>query len=119
MWSSFTHSTNLKGPVPTGFSLGSADSIAFLFTTSRTAARDGISPPQLALVMMRTFVGLTTSTPSVGARKTAFAAPSFLSKRRSKVYLTSAAENLSPLWNQALSTRSNSQVVGLTCRQLF
>ena len=93
--------------------------MALLFTTSSTAASVGIKPPQLGLVTMRTRVGFTTSTPSVGVKKTALAAPSFLSKSRSNVYLTSAAENLSPLWNQALSTRSNSHVVAFTCRQLF
>ena len=33
-WSSFTHSTNLYGPVPIGKSLGSFSLSAFSFTTS-------------------------------------------------------------------------------------
>ena len=41
-----------------------------------------------------------------------------LSRIRSKVYLTSAAVNFSPLWNVALSTRSNTHVVGVFCVHL-
>ena len=106
---------NLYGPEPTGCSFGSFALMAFSLTMSPKAASAPIRPPQFGFVMIRTDVSFTTSTPLSGVKKIAFAADSVLSKRRSKVYFTSAPVNFSPLWKKALSTRLNSQVVSLSC----
>ena len=46
MWSSFTHSTNLNGPVPTGKSLGSFSLIAFSLTISLACDRLARNEPK-------------------------------------------------------------------------
>ena len=62
MWSPCTHSTNLKGPVPTGLRAGSAASTAFWFTISPLFARFDRNGPNGDFRWKTAWVGDATST---------------------------------------------------------
>ena len=111
MWSSLTHSVNLYGRVPTGFSLGSAELTAFSLTMSPIAASVARTAPYGCERWKRTRCGSRTSVSFQADTKMPFAC----SGRRSKVNLTSFAVKGSPLWKTALSTSSRVQVLSSSC----
>src|ERR1700704_6219054 len=98
MWSPWTHSVNLNGPVPTGLRTGSDDSTAFLLTI-QVAARLVSNGPKGVLRWKTVRVGLATSMLSRAAYWTAWGLAVLGSLMRSNEYLTSSAVNFSPLWN--------------------
>ena len=63
--------------------------------------------------MNTTWVGLGVPMDLMAENSGAYALAVFGSAMRSKVYLTSALVNFSPLWNTASSTRSNVHEVGV------
>ena len=118
-WSSFTHSTNLNGPVPMGKSFGSFSARAFSLTTSVADASMANSGPNGRARWKRAWYCPTASTPSTGEKNTRIGSLFLVSRMRANVKATSLAVNGSPLWKVALSTRSKSQVLSLSCFQDF